>query len=330
MPDFADLLSSPNHRLAMPVLTFPGASLCDATTRQMVTDSAIQAAAVAALHRRYRLPAVLSAMDLSAEAEAFGCAVQFSDHEVPTVLGRLVTDRAAAERLLVPEPGAARTRVYLDTVRRLQDLPGRPPVFGGMVGPFSLAARLYGVSEALGLTIEDPDLTHLLLERTTAFLAAYAQAFKAAGASGVIMAEPTAGLLSPRALGTFSSAYIRRIVSAVDGPRFTVIVHNCGARLVHLPQILESQARVFHFGAPMDLLAALTKVPSSVVLCGNLDPSKVFIQSTPDEVAAATRSLLAVTAGYRNHVLSSGCDIPPQTPLANLDAFFEAVRDAGL
>ncbi len=326
MPHFADLLSSQNHRLVMPVLTFPGASLCGATIRQMVTDAAAQAAAVAALPRRYRLPVVLSAMDLSAEAEAFGCAVHFSDGEVPTVLGRLATDRASAERLPVPEPGTARTGVYLDTVGQLRTLPGRPLVFGGMVGPFSLAARIYGVSEALGLTLEAPDLTHLLLEKTTAFLAAYAQAFKAAGADGVIMAEPTAGLLSPRALASFSSAYIRRIVNTVDGPDFTVILHNCGAKLVHLPQILESQARVLHFGAPMDLPAALAKVPAAVVVCGNLDPSKVFVQSKPDEVATATGTLLAITAGYHNHVLSSGCDIPPQTPPANLDAFFEAAH----
>ncbi len=326
MPDFAAHVLRQPHRLILPILTFPGSRLAGVTVRQMVTSAPAQCAAVAALHRRYGLAVVLSAMDLSAEAEAFGCDVRFSEDEVPTVHGRRVTDRATAERLPVPEPGGARTQVHLDTVGRLRSLPGHPFVMGGMIGPFSLAARIYGVGEALGLTLEDPALAHLLLEKATTFLTAYAAAFKTAGADGVIMAEPTAGLLSPRALAAFSSAYIRRIVTAVDGPDFTVIIHNCGAKLVHLPQILESQARVFHFGAPMDLPAALAQVPTSVVLCGNLDPSRVFVQSQPGEIATATQALLAVTAGHRNHVLSSGCDIPPQTPPANLDAFFEAAR----
>lgn len=312
------------ERLALPLLTFPGARLAGVCVRDMVTRADAQVAAVTALHARYPMRVVLSAMDLSAEAEAFGCAVHLTDNEVPTVLGRRVQTRAEAEALALPAPGANRTAVYLETVRRLRQLPGQPAVLGGMIGPFSLAARLFGVSELLGLTLEDPDLTHLLVTKAATFLTAYATAFRAAGADGVVMAEPTAGLLSPRALGEFSSAYVSRIVAAVDAPDFTLILHNCAARLMHLPQVLASGARAYHFGAPMDLPAALRQVPAGTLVCGNLDPAKVFVQSTPEQVRAATQALRDATAGRPNHVLSSGCDIPPQTPLANLDAFFAA------
>jgi uroporphyrinogen decarboxylase len=197
-----------------------------------------------------------------------------------------------------------------------------------MLGPFSLAARLYGVSEALGLTLEDPELTRLLLERSTAFLVAYARAFKAAGADGVVMAEPTAGLLSPRGLAAYSSAFVRRVVEAVDGPQFTLILHNCAAKLIHFESVLQAGARVFHFGAPMDLPAALAKAPADAILAGNLDPSGVFARSTPDQVRAATRTLLGATQGFRNYILSSGCDIPPKTPLENIEAFYAAAAGA--
>jgi uroporphyrinogen decarboxylase len=166
----------------------------------------------------------------------------------------------------------------------------------------------------------------VLVDQAAAFLAGYARAFKEAGAAGVIMAEPTAGLLSPRALGEFSSAYVKRVVAAVDGPAFALILHNCAAKLIHLPHVLAAGARGYHFGSPMDLPAALRQVPAGTLVCGNLDPSKIFVQSPPDEVRLATRNLLAAMTGQGpgNHVLSSGCDIPPKTPLANLDAFFEA------
>jgi uroporphyrinogen-III decarboxylase len=34
--------------------------------------------------------------------------------------------------------------------------------------------------------------------------------------------------------------------------------------------------------------------------------------------------LLEATAGRKNFVLSSGCDLPPNAPLSSLDAFYQA------
>jgi uroporphyrinogen decarboxylase len=139
------------------------------------------------------------------------------------------------------------------------------------------------------------------------------------------MAEPAAGLLSPRMLSTFSSQYVQAIATPVQDGTFEIILHNCAAKLIHLPSILETGLKAFHFGVPMDLPTALAKVPSDVILCGNLDPAQVFVRSSPTEVAARTTQLLAATSSYRNFVLSSGCDLPPLTPLANLDAFHQAI-----
>jgi len=319
------ILASP-ERLALPIATYPGLALTGATVREAVNNPAVQFEAVAAFHARYQTRFVLSAMDLSAESEAFGCTLHMSDDEIPSVTGRLVTNLEQASKLSVPQPGDRRTAVYLETVRRLKKLPSRPLVLGGCIGPFSLAARLVGVSEALELTLSDPELMEVVLEKSTAFLMAYARAFKEAGADGLIMAEPTAGLLSPRGVSAHSSAYIQRIAAEVSDGEFALILHNCAARLLHLPAILETGLSSFHFGAPMDLPAALGKVAPDVVLCGNLDPARVFCQLGPAEVRAHTLDLLSHTAAYRNYVLSSGCDVPATAPLANLDAFYAAVK----
>ena len=314
------------RRLALPITTYPGLALTGATVRAAVNDPQVQFDAVAALHERYPTPFALSAMDLSAEAEAFGCTLHISDNEIPSVTGRLVTNLEQARKLQVPQPGDRRTAVYLETVRRLKQLPSRPLVLGGCIGPFSLASRLVGVSEALELTLAEPDLIQVVLEKSAEFLAAYARAFKAAGADGLIMAEPAAGLLSPRSLSTHSSVYVKRIAAAVEDGHFALILHNCAARLLHLPAILETGLNSFHFGAPMDLPAALDKVGPDVVLCGNLDPAGVFCQLAPAEVTARAADLLARTAAHRNYVLSSGCDVPASAPLASLDAFYAAVK----
>ena len=320
-------MSAP-RRLAMPIAVYPGVALTHAKVREVTHNPEAQFQAQAALQSRYHTPFVLSAMDLSAEAEAFGCALHESDEEVPSVTGRLVTSMAEAEALPVPKPGHKRTLVYLDTVARLRRHYPQLLVLGGCIGPFSLAARLAGVSEAMELLATEPDLMHLLLQKSTEFLRSYLQAFHTAGADGVVMAEPAAGLLSPRMMKEFSCAYIRQLVASLPSPAFALIYHNCAAKLMHLPVLWETGVQTFHFGAPMDIPAALSQAPGGVVVCGNLDPTAVFVQANPTEVAQKTRDLLAATQTFRNFVLSSGCDVPARAPLANLDAFFQAVDEA--
>jgi len=66
-------------------------------------------------------------------------------------------------------------------------------------------------------------------------------------------------------------------------------------------------------------------VDGRVILGGNLDPTAVFHSGNPEHVQQETEALLKATKPYPNYIISSGCDIPPGTPLANLAAFYDAV-----
>jgi len=313
------------QREAMPIAMYPGLSLANARVKDVITNSQIQFDIQAALHARYHTKFVLSAMDLSAEAEAFGCEVHFSENEIPSIVGRRVTGIDEAKKLSIPKPGDGRTGVYLETVSKLRKI-SDVIVVGGCIGPFSLAARIVGVTEALELTASEPDLMHSVIEKCSIFLGEYLRAFKTAGAHGVLMAEPAAGLLSPRGLSIFSSNYIREITRSIECETFSVILHNCAAKNVHLPAILATGLHHFHFGAPMDIIKALSEVSSDIYLFGNLDPARVFCQTTRDEMKEKTNELLASTARFKNFVISSGCDLPPNCFLENLDGFFSAVE----
>ncbi|MBE3125211.1 MAG: uroporphyrinogen decarboxylase family protein [Acidobacteria bacterium] len=330
-------------RLAMPIGAYAGLEITGESVEDVVSVPGSQFKAVMALHDRYRTPVLLTAMDPSAEAEAYGCEIRMPEREIPTVVGRLVTNEAEIAALPDPVPGDARTRVPLETAWRLvAEADGPIPVLGCMLGPFSLAGRLYGVSEAIETTVREPETIDALLRQVTAFLCQYALAFRETGAWGVIVSEPTAGLLSPAGLGRFSAPYVRRIVEAAETPEFSVILHNCNAKIIHLESILESGAGIYHFGAPMDIVAALERVSQAgpvaaggraggaggeVIIGGNLDPTSVFQKGTPQAVGEATRALLEATRSYKNFILSSGCNIPPGTPLASLNAFYRAVAE---
>ena len=319
------ILGSP-ARLGFPVGAAPGLELTGATVRDLVSDPRLQAEAVLALHERFRSPVVFTAMNLSAEAGAFGCEVHVSEKEVPTVVGRRVAGPGDLRLLPAAKPGDGLTAVPIEAARLVRKAVA-VPVLACMIGPFSLAARIFGVSEALEATALDPAILLALLERVTGFLIDYALAFRGAGASAVFVAEPAAGLLSPAGLGRFSSPFVKRIVDGAQTRDFAVALHNCGARLVHLDRILESGAGLYHFGGPMDMTAALERVAGQVTLGGNLDPAAVFCGGTPESVRTETLALCDATREFQNYFVSSGCDLPPDTPLANIEAFYGAVHD---
>lgn len=321
------LLEAP-HKKPMPVLSFPAVHLMGITVKDLISSSDHQAKAMALIAQHTDASASVSLMDLSVEAEAFGATIRVSDDEVPTVTGMLVHDEDEAAALAVPQVGAARTGLYVEAIRKACDLITDRPVLAGMIGPYSLAARLRDVSEIMMDSYDDPDMVHVLLQKSTEFLTSYAKAYKEAGANGVVIAEPVAGLLSPDLAAEFSAPYVKKIVDAVQDDSFLVIYHNCGGAVVaQLPSILSIGAAAYHFGNAIDMLDVLQKVPDDTICMGNIDPAGEFRGGTPDSMREATLSLLKKCSGYKNFVLSSGCDIPPLSKWENIDAFFAAAQE---
>lgn len=283
--------------LPLPICTQTGTQLIGASIRDLVSNTRVQTEAMLALQEYLEIPLLITPMDLSIEAEMFGCEIVYCDNEIPTVVGNAVTSFEDIRAISIPQPGNGRSCVILETVHSLKKYNNKLRILGCMIGPFSLAIRLIGANEALELTATHPEMLEFLLEKLLLFQIEYAKAFLSEGACGILLAEPAAGLLSPRAMSRFSSRYIRQLISIVSNQDFTVILHNCGARLVHLPALLEAEAEIYHFGAPMDLEKAFYQVDKEIILAGNLDPYKIFIEGTESEVKTQTELLLR-TSGY--------------------------------
>jgi uroporphyrinogen decarboxylase len=328
MREWMGSLVGPGTKQAMPVLSFPSVGLLGITVEDLISSSERQAEGMALIAARCDTAAAVSFMDLSVEAECFGSTIRFDSHEVPTVVGGIVSDMAAAEALAVPEVGAGRTGVYVEAIRLAKESIRDRPVLAGVIGPFSLAGRLLDVTEALFLCYDEPQLVHAVLEKTTAFLTAYVCAYRAAGADGVVVAEPLAGLLSPDLAQEFSADYVARVVDAAQTDDFAVVYHNCGGSTVAtVESILSTGASGFHFGNAIRMADMLPLVPPDVPVFGNVDPAGQFRNGTPASVREATLGLLAECGSWPNFVVSSGCDVPPSTPWENIDAFFAAVAE---
>jgi uroporphyrinogen decarboxylase len=320
-----NVLKNPT-RQAIPVMTHPGVDLIGKTVHDVVTNGRIHFEALKAVNERYPTAAATTVMDLTVEAEAFGAATTFSDHEIPTVKGSIVHDLASIQALQIPTLDKARLPQYLEASRLAAANIGKP-VFSGCIGPFSLAGRLFDMTEIMTACYLEPDTVHLLLQKCTDFLKTWCAALKATGTAGLVMAEPAAGLLDNDFCLEFSSRYIAQITAELQDEHFLVILHNCGNTGHCTDAMLQSGAKALHFGNAIDLPTALTQLPAEILALGNLDPVRIFKSATSQEVYAQTLNLLQATAAYPNFILSSGCDTPPGTPLANIDAFFQALND---
>jgi len=318
-----------NHRkrIAIPILTHPGIEMIGKTVLDAVTDGKVHAEAICALNERYPSAATTVIMDLTVEAEAFGCAINFSDDEVPTVSHRLLSSFEEVQQLPVPSLSAGRIPQYLLANQLTASAITEKPVLGGCIGPYSLAGRIFDMTEIMMAIYTEPDTINLLLEKCTQFLIEYCRALKTAGINGVVIAEPAAGLLSDDDCRQYSSLYVKQIVDALQNDHFSVILHNCGNTGQCTQAMLHTGAHGYHFGNAMNMVEALETCPPDVLVMGNLDPVGVIRMSTPQQVKESAKNLLAQTAGYRNFVLSSGCDVPPHTSLENVEAFYEALSE---
>lgn len=320
-----EIINSP-ERKAIPIMTHPGIELCGHTVREAVSDGKIHFQAIKAVNERYPSAACTMIMDLTVEAEAFGSAILFHDHEIPTVVGRLLEDESAIENLQIPNLEQGRIPQYLRANQLCVEHIKDKPIFAGCIGPFSLASRLYDMSEIMMLCYSDPDIAHILLNKCAEFIKSYCQAIKETGVHGVVIAEPAAGLLPNEGCGEFSSAYIKKIVDELQDESFLIILHNCGNTGNCTEATLASGAKGFHFGNKINIIDVLEQCPDNRFVMGNIDPVGIFKLATADTLREETSHLLHQAGKYKNFILSSGCDIPPHTPLENIDAFYQALN----
>jgi uroporphyrinogen decarboxylase len=318
---------SNKKRIAIPIMTHPGIEMIGKKVKDTVQNGEVHALAIKRLNEVYPVAAKTVIMDLTLEAEAFGCQIEFQENDMPHILGRLVSNAKEIENLKVPELCAGRVPQYLKANRLTVESTKDKPVFAGVIGPFSLAGRLFDMSEIMVACYMEPEAITCLLEKCTEFILKYCKELKNIGCSGVVIAEPAAGLLSNEDCQYFSSEYVKKIVDAVQDDTFLVILHNCGNQGHCTEAMLNSGANAYHFGNAIDMVETLKYCPTDKLILGNIDPVGVMKMRSAREVKAFTSDLLNRTSGFDNFVLSTGCDLPPHVPSENISAFFEALDD---
>ncbi|MBQ8975287.1 MAG: uroporphyrinogen decarboxylase family protein [Oscillospiraceae bacterium] len=327
MYNWIDQQIADRNKKAMPLVSYPAVQFLFVTVKELVSDSRHMAMGMRLIADRYKMPFSTSYMDLSVEAEAFGSTAIYKPDAVPTIMGKIVETQEDADALKVPEVGAGRTGVCVDGIKKALMLIKDRPVFANCTGPFSMAGRMMDVNEILLMCIEEPEIVHTVLKKAAEFSIKYIKALKDAGAHGVIMAEPLAGLLSPGLMQEFSTDYVKQIVDEVQDKNFIVAYHNCANAIeTKIDEVIGTGCRMFHFGDRADMVKMLESMPKDCIIMGNISPSAVFNCDSTRKVRLDTQRLLLQCMNYDNFIISSGCDVPADTDIDNIDKFFETVE----
>lgn len=316
-----------NKNKTIPILSFPSTQLLGITVNELLESPEMQVKGMKAIAERCHIGASLNMMDLSVEAEAFGAEIVFKDDDVPTVKKGIINDITDVESVVVPEVGMGRTSICIEGVRKAKEEIKDIPVFCGVIGPYSLAGRLFDMTELMMECFDNPDEVEILLSKATDFIIKYIKAFKDVGADGVIIAEPAAGLLSPSLNEDFSIPFVKRIIEEINSEDFVVCYHNCGDVVVQMAnEIATLGADIYHFGNAIKLSDIIPEMPAGSIVMGNVDPI-LFLNGTPEQIKEAVQQIYNECNGFDNFMISSGCDIPALAKWENIDAYFEKVNE---
>ncbi len=320
-----------HERLVAPLLGFPGVNIADTEIKLAQQNYLEHFRVIKTNVETFHPDLVFPLMDLSIEANALGRYTVFPRRDTATVPKDLF-DFGEIERMKRINIAAdARVLGYVETAKLMvRELPRMILKGAYITGPYTLAALIMGADDAAMATILHPDDLAHLCEFTTKVIMQYNDLLVSAGVDIICVLEPTAVMLGPQQFNQFSSHYIRRIVERNTERGVGSIYHTCGNTMHLVKLMVESNVHGISLDSSevgVDMKKVAESIPVSVALIGNINPTQTLLRGEPHEVKHEVKELLKAMRPYPNFILSTGCDLPQETPIENIKAFMEASRE---
>ena len=242
----------------------------------------------------------------------------------------VVRDRAALDRLIVPDPEETMGFV-METIRLLRkEL--KVPLIGFAGAPFTCATYLIegGSSkvfwETKKMMFTAPEVFHGLMEKITQCTIGYLLAQARAGAQALQLFDSWAGILAPTDFKDYSLPYVERIIKALQPTGLPVIYFaNNGATL--LDYSARCGADVIGLDWRINIGEAIKRVGNKAVQ-GNIDPFALLLPK--EKLRQRIKNLLEDARDAKGHIFNLGHGIhqftPPEQAKIAVDAVHELSR----
>jgi uroporphyrinogen decarboxylase len=196
-------------------------------------------------------------------------------------------------------------------------------------GPFTLASALRGIERLMLDLYDDPQFVFDLLEICTDAVVKLARACAAAGCHALTFGDSTSGLMSRHLFERFAFPFEKRVIEGLSDLGIPVFLHNCG----DIAHIFDLMVATGASGLEVDYQHGIgyykERSQGKICLQGNIAPSAVLFQGSAADVREACRIAIAEGKPGSRFILSSGCEVPRDTPAANMRALVQAAKDFG-
>lgn len=260
------------------------------------------------------------------EVQGFGGRIRYEADHAPVCEETVLKDIADLSPLAVdPDPyRCERMHDRLLAVREFRNrVGGDCSILGWVEGPAAEAADLRGVQDFLMDAMTEPDAVRALLEICTRTAIRFARAQIHEGADTIGIGDAIASQLPPEIYRDLVWPFQKQIFEAVHGEGALVKLHICGDITHLLPHIAQLPIDILDLDHMVDPETARETVGPKVAIAGRLDPVADVLHGTPETIRHGV--LESAKRLGLPHLVMAGCEIPPGTPPANLQALCRPV-----
>ncbi|MFV1964167.1 MAG: uroporphyrinogen decarboxylase family protein, partial [Pirellulaceae bacterium] len=216
--------------------------------------------------------------------------------------------------------GRPPVKTYLETLRiAKRDYGDSMGVLGKVMGPFSMIQMMHGVENVLmGLT-DDPERILRFMETCVDVLVLCADAQFEIGIDALAIGEGGAGaqMLSPKMYEQFLLPIHRQMLQRIQGP---TVMHICGDITPRLSTLGKTGLTCFNFDAAIPPKKMVDAASGRFTVMGNISTTDLLNGTEADIERQVFENL---DAGV--DIISPGCAISPNCPVANLRAMARAI-----
>jgi len=266
--------------------------------------------------------------DPAREAADCGAHVKFYEDQPAAIIESeaLLAEKTVFTSLDMPNPlGGGRMHEGVRAVELMKERIGdEKAIMGWVEGPCAEAADLRGINTLMLDFYDDPSFIRDLFDFVVELALRYAQAQVDVGADIIGIGDAAASLIGPKFYNELVWPYERKLVKGIQAMGARVRLHICG----NTSRIVEGMGRLGCEIVDLDYFTPVALAREAMgpdqILLGNLDPVAALRGSTPEAVTAAITQCHR-EAGDR-FIVGAGCEIPRDTPLANVQALTEYAR----
>jgi MtaA/CmuA family methyltransferase len=325
----ACLAGQPTDRLPfMPITMMFAADQTGVKYGDYVRDYRVLGEAQLRVAERFDIDHVSVISDPAREAADCGAQVEFFPDQPPAIVEERarLADKAALAGLKVPDPlGGGRMTDRVQGAAFLKAKAGGQKLIEGWIeGPCAEAADLRGINNLMLDFFDDPGFVRDLFEFVLELELRFARAQVEAGVDFMGLGDAAASLVGPQIYREFVWPYEQRMIQGLHALGTKVRLHICGNTRPLLEDLGRLGCEIVDLDFPAPLGEARARMGHQQVLLGNIHPVKVLRDGTPRTITEAIAE--CHRQAERAYIVGAGCEVPRDTPAANLEALLGYAR----